>query len=48
MADNLTYDDIVNSYEFKLTEKILKREFPWIKKLDIRPEDLEKYKIIIE
>lgn len=46
MADNLTYDDIVNSYEFKLTEKILKREFPWIKKLDIRPEDLEKYKII--
>lgn len=46
MGDVLTYDDIVNSYEFKLTEKILKREFPWIKRIDIRPEELEKYKII--
>lgn len=46
MADKITYDEIVNSYEFKLTEKILKREYPWIKKLDIRPEDLENYRII--
>ena len=46
MDNVLTYDDVVNSYEFKLTEKILKREFPWIKRIDIRPEDLEKYKIL--
>lgn len=46
MSDYLTYEEIINSYEFKLTEKILKREHPWIKKIDISEEDLEKYKTI--
>lgn len=46
MSNVLTYNDVVNSYEFKLTEKILKREHPWIKRIDITPEDLNYYKII--
>jgi hypothetical protein len=46
MTGNLTYDEVVNSYEFKLTEKILKREFPWIEKIDIREDELTKYKML--
>jgi hypothetical protein len=46
MVQNLTYDEVLNSYEFKLTEKILKREFPWIEKIDIREDELTKYKML--
>lgn len=46
MTNNLTYDEIVNSYEFKLTEKILKREYPWIKGISINESDLDKYALL--
>lgn len=44
---NLSYNDVVNSFEFKLTERILKSEFPWIKRIDVNSADLEKYENLI-
>ena len=41
-----TPEDIYNVYAFKLIRKALKREFPWIKDIFVRQEDLDQYKTI--
>lgn len=42
----LTYEELVNSYEWKLTEKVLKRAFPWIKGISVSPERINDYNTI--
>lgn len=44
--DFLTKEEVVNSYEWKLTEKILKRQFPWIKGIELDEGDVNKYNLI--
>ena len=39
-------EDIYNVYAFKLLKKVLKREFPWIKDIFVRQEDLDLYTTI--
>ena len=39
-------EDIYNVYAFKLLRKALKREFPWIKDIFVRQEDLDLYTTI--
>ena len=41
-----TPEDIYNVYAFKLLRKALKREFPWIKDIFVRQEDLDLYTTI--
>ena len=41
-----TPEDIYNVYAFKLLRKALKREFPWIKDIFVRQEDLDFYTTI--
>jgi hypothetical protein len=41
-----TPEDIYNVYAFKLLKKALKREFPWIKDIFVRQEDLDIYTTI--
>ena len=41
-----TPEDIYNVYAFKLLKKALKREFPWIKDVFVRQEDLDLYTTI--
>lgn len=43
----VTKEEVVNSYEYKLTKKIVLREFPWIKDIVLPPdEDINKYVLI--
>ena len=43
----MTYEELLNNYEFKLASKIIKREYPFIKKVIMRePEDINKYSLI--
>lgn len=46
VTDFLTKEEVVNSYEWKLTEKILKRQFPWIKGIELDEGDVNKYNLI--
>ena len=41
-----TPEKIYNVYAFKLLRKALKREFPWIKDIFVRQEDLDLYTTI--
>jgi hypothetical protein len=43
----LTYDELINNYEFKVGKRILVREYPWIKDVVLRsPDDINKYNLI--
>lgn len=42
----ITYDELINSYEWKLVQKILNRRFPWIKGLKINPNNVNQYNLI--
>ena len=42
----LTYDELVNSYEWKLVQRILKKRFSWIKGIKVDPENVNKYNLI--
>ena len=41
-----TPEDIYNVYAFKLIKRALRREFPWIKDVFVRQEDLDLYTTI--
>ena len=47
-SDNpITYDELLDNYEFKVGKRILTREYPWIKDVFYRnPDDLNKYNLI--
>jgi len=43
----LTYEELIDNYEFKVARRILIREYPWIKDVFIRnPDDVNKYNLI--
>ena len=43
----ITYDELLDNYEFKVGKRILTREYPWIKDVYMRnPDDVNKYNLI--
>lgn len=42
----LTYEDVVNSYEYKVMSRLLKNEYPWIEKFDIDSKSINEYNLI--
>lgn len=43
----LTEEEVLNNYQYIVTVKLIKRQFPWIKSVGIRKgEDVNKYSII--
>jgi hypothetical protein len=38
----MTYDELINNYEYKIVKKMVMREYPWIKNMDIEEDDLNK------
>jgi len=48
MADYpMTYEQLMDNYEFKIAKKMLKREYPWIKDVVIKDNDeINKYNLI--
>ena len=43
----LTYEELLDNYEFKVGRRILIREYPWIKDVILKdPEDVNKYNLI--
>jgi hypothetical protein len=43
----ITYEELMDNYEFKVSKKILMREYPWIKDVVYKnPNDINKYSLI--
>jgi hypothetical protein len=43
----MTYEELMDNYEFKVSKKMLMREYPWIKDVTYKkPEDINKYNLI--
>jgi hypothetical protein len=43
----LTYEELIDNYEFKVGRRILIREYPWIKDVVVKtPEDVNRYNLI--
>ena len=46
-TDNpMTYQEVIDNYEFKVAKKMLMREYPWIKDVFMNPEEINKYNLI--
>jgi hypothetical protein len=44
---DVNYTDLLNNYEFKVASKILKKQFPFIKRIYLKkPEEINKYSLI--
>ena len=47
MADYpMTYEQLIDNYEFKIAKKMLLREYPWIKDVVIREDEINKWNLI--
>lgn len=47
MADYpMTYEELKDNYEYKIAKKMLLREYPWIKELVIREDEINKWNLI--
>jgi hypothetical protein len=47
VQDQMTHEEILNNYEFKIAKRMLKQDYPWVKDVFIkRPEENNKYNII--
>jgi hypothetical protein len=43
----LTYEELIDNYEFKVGRRILIREYPWIKDVVLKhPDEVNKYNLI--
>ena len=43
----ITYEELMDNYEFKVSKKILMREYPWIKDVVYKnPNDINKYNLM--
>jgi len=43
----MTYEELIDNYEFKVSKKMLMREYPWIKDVQYKnPNDINKYNLI--
>ena len=48
MVNNpMTYDELLNNYEFKIAKKMLMREYPWIKDVKIKEDEINKWNLIL-
>lgn len=43
---HLTLDELYDNYQFKVIKKALMREYPWIKDLWVKEDELNKYGLI--
>ena len=47
MADHpMTYEELIDNYEYKIAKKMLLREYSWIKDVVIREDEINKYNLI--
>ena len=47
MADHpMTYEELIDNYEYKIAKKLLLREYLWIKDVVIREDEINKYNLI--
>ena len=47
MADHpMTYEQLIDNYEYKIAKKMLLREYPWIKDVVIREDEINKWNLI--
>jgi hypothetical protein len=47
MADHpMTYEQLIDNYEYKIAKKMLIREYPWIKDVVIREDEINKWNLI--
>ena len=42
----MTPEELYDNYEYKVTKRMLLREFPWIKDVTVREDEINKYNII--
>ena len=43
----ITYEELLNNYEFKIVRKMILREYPWIKDVKVvNPDEVNKYNLI--
>jgi hypothetical protein len=43
----MTYDEFMDNYEFKVAKRILMREYPWIKDVQLeKPDELNRWNLI--
>lgn len=42
----LTIDELYDNYQYKVIKKALMREYPWIKDVWVKQEELDKYNLI--
>jgi hypothetical protein len=43
----ITYDELLDNYEFKVVRRLLKKEYPWIKDVIIKnPDEINKWNLI--
>jgi hypothetical protein len=43
----MTYEELMDNYEFKVSKKMLMREYPWIKDVTYKnPDDINNYNLI--
>lgn len=42
----MTYDELMNNYEYKVAKKLLLREYPWIKDVYAKEDEVNNYNII--
>jgi len=43
----MTAEEIENNYTYKIVRKVLMREFPWIKDVQLDTDGLDKYKYVL-
>ena len=42
----MTYEELLDNYEYKIAKKMLTREYPWIKDVTIREDEINKWNLI--
>ena len=46
MPIHITPDELRSNYQYKVSARILKQQFPWIKEITFRPDEVNKYGLI--
>ena len=46
VIQQMTPEELYDNYEYKVTKRMLLREFPWIKDVSVRENEINKYNVI--
>ena len=46
IESHMTPEELQNNYEYKVVKRALIREYPWIKDVTFKPEELDQYNLI--